>query len=260
MASRSTSPSPDTQERPLLSGRTVSRIGMAVLALVLVTVALATAGRWLGQKIALGGHTQSKEEYLIEIGQDRLALAANTIRFREQRRAGKTERVDLYLAWPEMRGYAKDLKTRFDNVSRPDSLIFLQLSQSTMSRDMSGRLEPIYQRLFDGKAESASFGLTLHHLRPDSGYGREVILTSSPTGGAPYVVRCLMPGQGEPATSGDCQRDIRVGEDLTVLYRFSSLLLRDWQHIDAAVQSFVGNHLRDERLELGQAAKMPPAE
>ena len=112
-----------------------------------------------------------------------------------------------------------------------------------MSRDMSGRLEPLYSGLFEGEPQQAAFGLTLHRLRADSGYGSETILTAKRPGKVDYVVRCLLPEPGESATNGDCQRDIRIGRDLTVLYRFSSALLKDWQHIDAAVRSFVEKRL-----------------
>lgn len=239
-AGRVTSPA---AEQTLLSGRLLWQLAAAVIALVLLTAAISAGGRWLGERMALAGHTDSKAEYLVDIGQDRLRLPANAIRFREQRQSGSAERVDLYLAWPEMQGYSKDFKARFDDVSQPASLIFLQLSQSTMSRDMSGRLVPIYAHLFDGQPQNLEGGLVLHRLRADSGYGREVILTGSRQGAPDFVVRCLLPSANEKATAGDCQRDIRLGQDLTVLYRFSSALLADWQHIDAAVQSFVEDRL-----------------
>jgi hypothetical protein len=232
-------------EQPLLSSRFIYKLTTAVAALALLTTAISVGGQWFGKRMALGGHTESRQEYLVEIGQDRLKLPANAIRFHEQRHSGSAERVDLYLAWPELQGYSKDLRPRFDDVLQPGSLIFLQLSQSTMSRDMSGRLEPIYTHLFEGQPQPAIAGLTLHHLRADSGYGREVILTASRGAAPDYVVRCLFPSTGERPTSGDCQRDIRLGQDLSVLYRFSSALLNDWQHIDAAVGSFVESRLAD---------------
>jgi hypothetical protein len=142
-----------------------------------------------------------------------------------------------------MQGDSAGLRSRFDDISQSSALIFLQLSQSTMSRDMSGRLDPIYSKLFDGNPQQVNFGLTLHHLRADSGYGNEIILTAPRDGQPDYVVRCLLPAPGERANSGDCQRDIHIGQDLTVLYRFSSALLQDWQHIDAAVGLFVENRL-----------------
>jgi hypothetical protein len=52
-----------------------------------------------------------------------------------------------------------------------------------------------------------------------------------------------LPTASDKATGGDCQRDIKVGKDLSVLYRFSSTLLGDWDHIDAAIQTFVESRL-----------------
>lgn len=233
----------DTEQAPLISDRFLYRATAIIALLALLTFAISVGGRWFGQRIALAGHTASTEQFAIQIGQDRLTLAANTIRFKEQRQNGTAERVDLYLAWPELEGYRTDLRQRFDDISQASSLIFLQLSQSTMSRDMSGRLDPIYTKLFDGTPQQVNFGLTLHRLRPDSGYGNEIVLTASRAGQPDYIVRCVLPAQGESPTSGDCQRDINVGQDLTILYRFSSALLKDWQHIDAAVRLFVENRL-----------------
>jgi len=112
-----------------------------------------------------------------------------------------------------------------------------------MSRDMSGRLEPIYSHLMDGASETFAHGLTLHRLRADAGYNGEVLLTAPREGSADYVVRCVLPSSAETATSGDCQRDIKVGKDLSVLYRFSSRHLADWDHIDAAIRTFVESRL-----------------
>lgn len=241
----------DNLQEPLISNRMALGIILALALMAAATFAINLGGSWIGPKLALGSHTDSREEIRVRIGQDELRLPANTIRFSEQRYAGDSERIDLYLTWPEMQGYSVGQKRRFDDSDSADSLIFLQLSQSTMSRDMSGRLEPIYSRLFDGDAIAGPYGLTAHHLRADSGYGDEVILTAPNPTGDTYAVRCLMPRdkgpqrqagpQASPAAtnSASCQRDIRAGQDLTVLYRFSPTLLRDWVHIDAAIARFV---------------------
>ncbi len=231
------------EDLPLISDRLMLRLTVAGILLVLMTLALSIGGRWLGERMALGGHSESGTMLAVTIGEDRLQIPENTIRFAEQRQSGPTERIDLYLTWPGLLGYSHEQRASFDNTDRPDLLIFLQISQSTMSKDMSGRLEPIYTQLFDGPPEPYGNGLTLHHLKNTSGYGQEVLLTAEPAGRLPFVVRCLLPSAGERATSGDCQRDIHVGRDLTVLYRFSSNLLKDWNHIDAAVASFVDARL-----------------
>jgi hypothetical protein len=239
------------EESPLISNRLVLRLTIAIVALALLTLAISLGGQWFGARIALAGHTEDTSPVSVAIGQDRIAIPANMIRFPEQRRNGTAERLDLYLTWPQMQGYSRAERLRFDDVSQPSTLIFLQMSEGTMSRDMSGRLSPIYSKLFEGQPEPGPFGLTLHRLRKDSGYGAEVVLTGpadrtdigSADGHGTYVVRCLLPATGETASSSDCQRDVLVGDNLSVLYRFSSIELKDWQRIDDSVRDFVTKHL-----------------
>jgi hypothetical protein len=206
-------------------------------------VVISIGGRWFGRTISLAGNSESTADIALTIGRDTVRFPANTIRFPSQRHDGITERVDLYLAWPEMQGYDKENRERFDDIAQSSDLIFLQVTQSTMSRDMSGRLEPIYSHLIDGKAEPFADGLTLHRLRSDAGYAGEVLLTAPRAGAPDYVVRCILPSAPDKATSGDCQRDIKAGKDLSVLYRFSSSHLADWDHIDAAIRTFVETRL-----------------
>lgn len=228
---------------PLLSNRFVYTAAALVALLAALSAGINIGGRRLGTELALAGHSASTQDFLVTIGQDRLRLAANTLRFEAQRRDGAAERADLYLLWPEMSGYRRDLRARFDDISQSDGLIFVQLTQSTMSRDMSGRVEPIYSHLFGGPAENGPYGLTLHRLKSDAGYGKEVLLTAPSPDGRDFAVRCILPTAGTPASSGDCQRDIHVGRDLSVLYRFSSTLLSDWSAIDTAVRGYVTSRL-----------------
>lgn len=226
-------------EQPLLSMGFLLRTMIVIAALAVLTVAISIGGRWFGRHISLAGNTDSTAGITLTIGRDTAKFPENTIRFPSQRHDGAVERVDLYLTWPEMQGYGKESRFRFDDIAESSGLIFLQITQSTMSRDMSGRLEPIYSHLLEGPAEPFPDGLTLHRLRADAGYGDEVLLTAPGKDGPDYVVRCLLPSAPDKATSGDCQRDIKVGRDLSVLYRFSSNHLGDWGHIDAAIRNFV---------------------
>jgi hypothetical protein len=230
-------------EQPLFSTGFLLRTMAAIAVLAVLTVAISIGGRWFGRHISLAGNTDSTVEIMLAIGRDTVKFPENAIRFPSQRHEGAAERVDLYLAWPEMQGYGKENHLRFDDVAQSSGLIFLQVTQGTMSRDMSGRLEPIYSHLLEGPAAPFRNGLTLHRLRADAGYGDEVLLTAPVEGGPDYVVRCILPSAPDKAASGDCQRDIKVGRDLSVLYRFSSSHLDDWEHIDAAIRTFVETRL-----------------
>lgn len=235
---------------PLISNRLLTRLTVGVALLAGLTVAISIGGRLLGEKIALAGHTEETQPVDIVVGQDHIRLPANAIRFEEQRRAGRAERVDLYLTWPEMNGYSSAERARFNDADRPESLIFLNLSQSTMSKDMSGRLGPIYSHLFAGHPETGPAGLTRQPLKDNSGYGAEVFFTGTLPDGSDYAVRCMMPAEAAQSTSADCQRDIHVGRDLSVLYRFSSRLLPQWQVMEARVRTYLGQSL----IENGRAA------
>jgi len=228
---------------PLVSSRFVYMMTAAVVGLAALTATISLAGRWYGENLALAGHTTSTEPVDIFIGQDHLRFPANVIRFEQQRVTGRAERVDLYLTWPELKGYTDETRALFNDVSQPGALLFLDISQSTMSRDMSGRIEPIYQHLFSGKLLPGPAGLVRHEMKQNSGYGEEVFFTANRNGDTPYAVRCMMPATPALSTSADCQRDIHIGRDLVVLYRFSSQLLPQWQAIDTAVTAFLNERL-----------------
>ncbi|WP_234823023.1 hypothetical protein [Ensifer adhaerens] len=229
--------------RPLLSPRFVYRVTAVVVLLAGLTAAIAFAGRWFGENLALAGHTASSELFDIFIGQDHLRLPANVIRFEAQRATSIVERVDIYLTWPGLEGYSDENRALFNDVDAPENLIFLQISQSTMSRDMSGRLEPIYKQVFDGAPADGPNGLTMHATKTASSYAGEVFYTAERAGQAPYVVRCLKAGTQTISTSADCQRDIHVGKDLVVLYRFTEKLLPQGREIDDAIAAFIKSRI-----------------
>lgn len=234
----------DDTELPLLSNGFLVKFTAFIGLLAALTAALAIAGRYYGDRLAMGEHTESRQAFHIVVGQDTLSLPANMIRFASQRHAGKAETVNIYLSWPELDGYTAGANSRFSNPAGAQDLIFIEFSQSVMSRDMTGRLEPIYSKLFKGEPESGPAGLILHHLQPKSGFGNEIILTGMTRTGGLYVVRCLLPKTPAAATTADCQRDIRVGRDLTFLYRFSSTLLPQWEELDLRLQEFANRHIK----------------
>lgn len=242
-------------ETPLLSPRFLLISVVVIALLALASLAINIYGRLYGAQLALAGHSDSLDVYKIAIGRDLVHLTANTIRFEPQRRDGAAESVDLQLHWPSMEGYSRARRLAFDDVAQVQPLIFLQISQSTMSRDMSGRVEPIYRHLLTGPQEAGPAGLELHHFKPGIGFEGEVLLTGETADGDAYAVRCLIPSEDKLASSSDCQRDIHVGEDLSVLYRFSSRLLPDWKQIDASVRGYVAQ--RADALHPAGTAKKP---
>ncbi|NRP73501.1 hypothetical protein ILFOPFJJ_04409 [Ensifer psoraleae] len=235
--------SPEPEFSPLLSPRFIYKVTAVVVLLAVLTTMVSFSGHWFGENLALAGHTSSRETYDIFIGQDHLRLPANIIRFESQRATSIAERVDLYLTWPALEGYSDETRHLFNDINRPENLIFLQLSQSTMSQDMSGRLGPIYRHILSEETRPGPAGLTRHDTKSNTGYAGEVFFTADRDGRPSYVLRCILPDDADASTSADCQRDVHVGKDLAVLYRFSSKLLPQWRLIDDSVETFVRSRL-----------------
>lgn len=233
----------DEASEALISNRLLFRITAVIGLLAALAAALGVAGRWLGEDLALGGHTDSTTVHRIAVGQDTLDLPANMIRFETQRRDGRAESVSIYLTWPGLEGYSRRKAAAFSDPSRSDRLLFVDFSQSVMSRDMSGRVGPIYSKLFSGAPTVGPAGLQVHVLTRKSGFGDERLLTAALPDGGTYAVRCLLPADTGSSTSADCIRDVRVGRDLTMLYRFSAALLPQWREIETAMQSFAAVHI-----------------
>ncbi|PST24567.1 hypothetical protein C7U60_08020 [Mesorhizobium plurifarium] len=233
---------PEPELLPLLSSRVVYKAAALVVILFVLTTALSFSGRWFGEYLAQAGHTASRETYDIFIGQDHLRLPANVIRFENQRATGIAERVDLYLTWPGLQGYSEETRPLFDDITRPENLIFLQIAQSTMSRDMSGRLAPVYRHVLQDTPQAGPGGLTRYDAEPDSSYAGEAFFTAERDGRAPYVLRCVLPESPAASTSADCQRDVHMGKDLIILYRFSSRLLPQWRTIENSIETYVRAH------------------
>ncbi len=231
-------PSDTLDEAPLLSSRFLTKLTVGIAVLCALTIAISVAGRMFGDTMVLAGHTTEKTPYQIVIGRDVLELPANVIRFESARKNGAQDAVDTYFAWPGMSGYSESTRTIFDQTDSARGLIFAQAAQATMSRDMSGRYEPIYRRLIEGSPVPGPGGLVSYRIRSGAGYASELLYVDPQGGLRPYVVRCLIDGVEASgfSTQTGCQRDIFIGEDLSLTYRFSIDLLPSWQQIEKDVR------------------------
>lgn len=189
----------------------------------------------IGKSISYAGNTADRTLQEIVIGNDVLSLPSNVIRFENQRVSGVQNAVDTYFAWPGMSGYSEARRETFTQTRSAHGLVFARITQATMSRDMSGRFVPIYKRLTDGPPLAGPNGLDSFRLRPGAGYANELMYVERTKSERPYAVRCLVEEPGSDitfTTQTGCQRDILIGKDLSVTYRFSIDLLPHWQEIE----------------------------
>ncbi|MBE7185370.1 MAG: hypothetical protein INR68_13305 [Methylobacterium mesophilicum] len=205
-----------------------------LMLLALTTAAVGFGGRQIGQSLSLAGRSEETGIRSITIGDDTIEVASNMIRQERARRDGLATRLDLYVRWPEMDGYASASRAAFDDADAGRSLIFMSFEPRAMSRDMSGRLETVYRALIEPGGTPGLGGTTSYRFEKNSGYGEEELVVGQRDGMEPFVARCLIEAYGEETLS-PCERDVSVGSGLSLTYRFSRTLLADWQKMDAAV-------------------------
>lgn len=206
--------------------------GLAVLAVL--SLAISFGGRWFGHTIAMAGYTDDTTTREIVIGNDVIAAPANTIRFERARRDGVASRLDLYLRWPELDGYSEAARAAFNNLDGNKRIIFLSLEPRVMTRDMSGRFAPIYSALTVKPGVPGPEGMTLFGFRENSGYLNEVLAVAARNGEPAFVARCLNGPEADESLA-PCERDVFVGDGLSMTYRFPRDLLGDWRTLDAAI-------------------------
>lgn len=214
--------------------------------LVLLSVAINVGGKWLGRTIALAGHTDDRTVHEIVIGNNVLAVPANAIRFDKARHDGVASRLDIYLRWPDMEGYTATARDDFNNGGASRRILFVSFEQRMMSRDMSGRFAPIYSSLIKLPGTPGPGGLMLYEFTEKSGYMNEVLAVATRPGMDPFVARCLS-GQSAEESLAPCERDIHLGDDLSLSYRFPREFLGNWPELEAGINAKAAQYLKTGR-------------
>ncbi|TPL51127.1 hypothetical protein [Mesorhizobium sp. B2-4-6] len=220
----------------------MKRVFYAFAALALLSIAISVGGKWLGRSIAMAGYTDDMTVRRIVMGNNLISVPANFIRFDQARRDGIASRLDLYLRYPEMDGYSTASRDDFNHATTR-KIIFLSFEPRMMSRDMSGRFAPIYSALIEKPGTPGPGGTTVYAFTEKSGYLNEVLAVAGRSGKDPFVARCLS-GPSAEESLAPCERDIQVGDDLSLTYRFPRELLANWPALDAAIAAKVASMLK----------------
>jgi hypothetical protein len=224
----------DSPELTIVDSALMKRVFYAFAALALLSVAISIGGKWFGRSIAMAGYTDDPTVKEIVIGNDVIAVPANFIRFERARHDGIAPRLDLYLRYPEMDGYSAGARDDFNHAGREKKIVFLSFEERMMSRDMSDRFAPIYSSLIERPGRPGPGGTVLYDFMPKSGYLNEVLAVAERPGKDPFVARCLT-GPSAEESLAPCERDLQVGENLSLTYRFPNEFLVEWQKLDAAI-------------------------
>jgi hypothetical protein len=241
-----TQPSAATHEAEdvqLVDSSLMMKVFYVFLALALLSAGISAGGKWFGKSIALAGHTNSTTLREIVIGNNVIVAPDNMIRFERERHNGTAARLDLYLRWPSLDGYTDEARADFNHASDTRRIIFFSFDDRIMSRDMSGRLAPIYSAMLVKPGKPGPSGVTIYGFSEQSGYLNEVLAVAENPGAEPFVARCLS-GASAAESLAPCERDIHVGDNLSLSYRFPQELLGQWRELDAAMRKQAAGMLK----------------
>lgn len=226
----------DTQEKPVANmlGSFAKFLAIGTAGLLAIAVLMLTIATYFGDTLARGGHSPSTEKLEIVLANQVLHVPANTIRFPNQRASSVHSRLDLYLHWPTLSGYTDQLKEDFNHAGEAANIIFITIEPRNMSFDMSGRLGPIYSMFLEGEPQQTPTGLARQPLSEASGFIDEDLYyqQASPY---PFVTRCVR--ENSAIGTPFCIRDIHLGHDLMITYRFHKGFLKDWIALEEAVRN-----------------------
>ncbi|MFC5585950.1 hypothetical protein ACFPOD_12585 [Nitratireductor kimnyeongensis] len=212
------------------------RVFQLCLLVLALSVGLLAFGHWYGASLSDAGHTTSDRLREIVIRNNVLTVPENAIRFKSARMDGVTLRLDLYLSWPELEGYTSERRDDFNHVDGTRVIIFLTFEEQVMSRDMSSRLEPVYRQIIEARSVAGPNNVRFHRFKKESGFAGEVLAIAEAEDAAqPFVARCLT-GTAAKEALAPCERDIAIGNSLSLTYRFPASLLGEWQVLDQAVR------------------------
>jgi hypothetical protein len=245
LASPASSLAAEPQHLRAISSPFMMKVFYTFALLALLSFGISVGGKWIGRAIALAGHTDDAALREIVIGNNVISAPANTIRFDRQRRDGVADRLDLYLRWPQLDGYGNAARDDFNHAKGAHRIIFLSFEERMMSRDMSGRLEPIYASMLVRPGEAGPGNTMLYRFNEKSGYLNEVLVVAAQPDGGAFVARCLV-GESARESLAPCERDIHVGDNLSLSYRFPRELLGDWAKLDAAIRARAASMLRTD--------------
>jgi hypothetical protein len=218
---------------PGARGRLAAPIALALLAAALLAALLMLFGS--------DDDDLSPRPVTVAIAGETVTVAANRIRFSDQRRGGALPRLDLAVLWPGLAGRTTATADAFAGRDGAGTLIQIAVEPRAVDLDSAARLASVYVRQLAPQEPDAAeappvTGLVARRFLASSPYADET-LYFEPGAVHPFVARCF------PRAAGDtrklCLTEIGFGRGLVAAVRFPPALLGDWQALQSDLAAFL---------------------
>lgn len=176
----------------------------------------------------------------MQIGSTNFVIPENFTQYPRARRGGIRDSVALYAMLPNLEPYSVRYDQYFfeNNVDNP--VVYFQIEIARLPMSESERLELIYrERLEEGLGTEIDNGLMQHNFANDSGYDDQELFVATKEDGTTVVILCTEFSNMVP--SPNCRREMDIGNDLIMSYRFKRHHLDQWQDIDRGLLGLVAS-------------------
>jgi hypothetical protein len=173
----------------------------------------------------------------LTLGPQHFRIPANYILLSSARRGGALNELSMAAVLPGLQGYSPGAAQDFA-ANAPDShIVTITVKSSPIPAPEQERLDRIYlMQVVDSGGQIGPFDLKQYSFRPDSGYHAEDLFVGSTEAG-PIVLLCDRPSAETP--SPNCLRDMPLGQNLALSYRFKRVQLAQWRTIDAGLRGLL---------------------
>jgi len=181
--------------------------------------------------------TSRTDKVALSVNGTKFVIPANYIIYARARQGGALKEVQLFTTLPDFQGYSQAEASSFSGNAADSPVVFLLLREEQFKITEAERLQRIYMTyVTDPAGKAGPFGLTQYVFRDDSGYSGEDLFVGQMNGKA-VVLRCVRFSPRVPSPS--CLRDLRIGNAVTLSYRFKRANLGRWQEIATGVDKLV---------------------
>lgn len=177
-------------------------------------------------------------------------IPENYTQFGRSRRGGEQDKVELYAILPTLEGYSVAFQEEFEGNATNSPVVHFSLFRSDFvpvdlkDREPEpplterARFERVYlPHVTNPDGEPERYGFVRYELSGSWGYANEDLYVHERENGELVVFRCIKESKEMP--SPWCRRDMELGKNVSLSYRFKRPRLRNWEEINAGLLNLV---------------------
>lgn len=209
-------------------------VTVVIFALVLLYYILPSPIAWIE---AQPDPTPVTQAVHLTVGGEQFLIPANYIVYSAERQSGQYHRITLAALMPQFHGFSRAEARQFANDSARSRVVHLRIWADDLALSEAAQLRRVLLTFVTSpQGQAGPFGLTRYSFRSDNGYRGQDLFVGV-YDGQTVVLRCWRMAATDHAP--DCMRDLRLGHNVVLSYRFKRAYLSQWREIAQGVGQLV---------------------